>query len=393
MPTLNNNQVFTLINAVLQQTVGGEIAVTNLQDVIDTGNDPTVIGSREQFTQGLVNVIAKNWYTDSAYRSQYYDPFFVDAEQFGAIVQAISITVPEVQASHAWKQFETGVTQVGQYTVHIPVVNTQYYGKSVSWELPITITDEQWDTAFHSASELSEFVNYILLVIDNALILHLENMNALNRNNFMAEKIAYAETESATGIHVINLVEEYAKLTGATEMTANEFRTSETALRYAVSRINLISSYFSKMNTQFNTAGRQRFTPEDRKVVQVLADFLTSLESVSLSTAFNERFVELKDNYQIVPFWQSSEGFDFDNVSSISVQTSSDGTTVEKSGIVAFICDKWGIMHTIQSHRVAVKRFDPEAITNYYYQYKDKYMNDLTMNAVVFTLEDYTATV
>lgn len=391
MANLNNNQVFEVIKSVLAQTVGGELTATNLQDIIDTGNDPTVIGSKEQFTQALVNTLAKNWYTDTAYRSQYYDPFYVDSEQFGAIVQTISVEVPEVRESQAWRTFENGVTQVGQYTVYLPVVHTQYYGKSVSWELPITITYEQWDTAFKSASELSEFVNYVMLMIDNALILHLENMNALNRNNFMAEKISYSQTEGASGVHVVNLVEVFAKLTGKNAFTVNEYLSDEKALRNGVATINQYVDYFDKMNTQFNTAGRQRFTPDNRKVLQVLSAFYTAIESVSLTTAFNEQYARLKKDFQKVPFWQSSEGFDFDTVSSINVVTSSDGTSVEQSGIVAFLCDKWAIMHTIKSHRVAVKDFNPEALTMYFYQYRDQYMNDLTMNAVVFTVEDYTA--
>lgn len=391
MATLNNNQVFTVIKSVLAQTVGGEITATNLQGIIDTGNDPSVIGSKEQFTQALVNTLAKNWYTDTAYRSQYYDPFYVDNEKFGAIVQTISVEVPEVRESQAWKTFENGVSQVGQYTVYLPVVHSKYYGKSVSWELPITITYEQWDTAFKSASELSQFVNYIMLMIDNALTLHLENMNALNRNNFMAEKIAYSKTPEAKGVHKINLVEVFAKLTGKNALTVKEYLADEKALRNGVATINQYVDYFDKMNTQFNTAGRQRFTPDDRKVLQVLSAFYTAIESVSLTTAFNEQYARLKKDFQKVPFWQSSNDFDFNTVSSINVVTSSDGTSVSQSGIVAFLCDKWSIMHTIKSHRVAVKDFNPEALTMYFYQYRDQYMNDLTMNAIVFTVEDYTA--
>ena len=119
MATLNNNQVFTVIKSVLAQTVGGELTATNLQGIIDTGNDPTVIGSKEQFTQALVNTLAKNWYTDTAYRSQYYDPFYVDNEKFGAIVQTISVEVPEVRESQAWKTFENSL----HYSAELFIVN------------------------------------------------------------------------------------------------------------------------------------------------------------------------------------------------------------------------------------------------------------------------------
>ena len=55
------------------------------------------------------------------------------------------------------------------------------------------------------------------------------------------------------------------------------------------------------------------------------------------------------------------------------------------------MADKWAVMHTVVSRRVGVKRFDPEEITQYYYQFTDRYLNDLTQNAIVFILKPYTA--
>ena len=68
---------------------------------------------------------------------------------------------------------------------------------------------------------------------------------------------------------------------------------------------------------------------------------------------------------------------------------SGDATTV--SNVVAFLADKWSVMHTIIEHRVAAKVFEPEDIVQYYYQFTDRYLNDLTQNAIVFVLTPYTA--
>ena len=186
------------------------------------------------------------------------------------------------------------------------------------------------------------------------------------------------------------IAEKIAKVTGKTALTVNEFLTDEKALRFAVGKIKLFSKYMQKINTQFNTAGRSRFTPSDRMVVQILTDFMTAIETVSFSTAFNANFVNISD-YSTVPYWQSTNKFDFDSVSSINVKIASDGTAVDQSGIVAFMCDKWAIRHTIKKHRVAVHRADPEELTTYFNQSRDMYINDLTMNAIVFVVTDYTA--
>lgn len=396
--TLNNNQVATVVNAAIAQATGASsVATMDLEGIIDAGNDSSVIGSVEQFTKSLINVLIKNWFTDSSYRSQYTDPFFEDSEKYGAIIQAISVEVPAVKESSAWQDFGTGsgqVATVGTYGVYLPVVHAQYYGKTISWELPLTISEEQWNTCWKNAEELRGFVAYIMMVIDNALVCHLEDMNNMNRNNFMAEKINYAGSVGATGVHVYDLVERYVKEMGnpTADFSVADYLSDVNAMRHGSEKIRLMKKYFQKMSTKYNTAGRRRFTPEDRIVLQVLSFFEERMSTVALSDTYHDDIVELP-GYQSVAYWQGqgTTDDDFGEISKIDVEIGSDGTKVTQSGIVAFMADKWAVLHTVKSKRVAAKVFEPEALTNYYYQFRDLYMNDLTMNAVVFVLKPYTA--
>lgn len=391
---LNNNQVASVINEAKKMALGSEALDTlDLSGIVDQGNDPTVIGEKETFTKALIAVLTKNWFTDSSYRSQYSDPFFEDAERFGAIIQTISVEVPEVKESHAWKDFtpkQGTAATAGVYDLYLPVINTQYYGKSISWELPICITNEQWDSSFKSESELRSLIEYILMCVDNAIVIHLENMNNANRNAFMAEKIAYQADPSSVGIHKVNLVEEYQKTQETpADMTADAFMNSENGLRFAGEFLQTKMKYLQKMSTLHNTAQRQRFIPKERLVVQMLDAFKLRAERVALTDAFNKAFAELP-LAETVPYWQGfGEGETFEEVSSIDVKTTSSGSNIQQSGIVCFMADKWGVLHTIKNRRTASVYFDPEALTQYYSQFRDQYMNDLTMNAIVFTVEDY----
>lgn len=392
--SLNNNQITSVLNSAIAQSTGAsEVGNLDLQGIVDTGGDETIIGSKEQFTKSLMNVLVKNWFTDSSYRSNYDDPFFVDSREYGGIMQMVSVDMPTPEAALNWRQFANGDT-IGTYKVYLPVVDTQYYGKTVSWQIPITITGEQWDSAFKSAEELSKFVGYIFVVVDNAIILHLEDMNNANRNNFMAEKINYAKNYPNVGVHVVNLVEEYVKSTGDSSiksMTANEFLNSPKGLLFASEKMRLSKQYFKKMSTVFNTAKKNRFVPDDRMVFQVLSAFEEKLDTVALSNTFHKDIVEMP-NYQSIAYWQGSgTDFGFEDVSKIDVTISSDGTKITQGGIVGFLCDKWAIMHTLIKDRVAVKHFDPENLDNYYYQFHESYANNLTMNALVFVVTDYTA--
>lgn len=397
--TLNKNNIYSIVNAARAQALGGgssqAIASLDLHEFIDAGGDSSVIGSVEAFTKGLINVLVKNWFTDTSYRSSYVDPFFQDEAKFGAITQFISVTVPEVKAASNWTNITSGTTQLGQYTIYLPVVDTKYYGKSASYELPIAVTDNQWNTAFKSEEELGNFISYILMCVDNALVVHLEDMSNMNRNNFIAEKYKAATAVSPTpGVHVVDLLGGYVAAHGiTTDFSVADFLDSQEALIYAAEQIALYSDYIGKMSTMFNTANKARFTPEEYKVLQVLSAFEKRMQFHALSDVYHNELANLP-GHQSVAYWQGfGNGGTWSEVSKIIVKPSSytegDATTV--SNVVAFLADKRAVFHTVISNRVGFTRFDPNEITQYYYQFTDRYLNDLTQNAIVFILKPYTA--
>lgn len=391
MATLNNNQVAALLNSAYTQATGSaEPSALSLKDFVDTGNTDTIKGSTESFTKALINVIIKNWFLDTSYRGSYNDPFYEDQERFGGIMQFISVTVPEVKQSRAWTDYVSGQTTVGQYTVYLPVVESQLYGHTVSWSLPITITDNQWNTAFHSESELAGFVSYIWLCVDNALLQHIEDCSAMNRNNFIAEKLAYSKTAEAKGVHAVNLVEGFAKKTGTSSLTVDQFRTNKSALIYASQQLMLYKDYMQKQTTIFNTSGKVRFTPQDRLVVEVLSDFENDIIANAQSSTYHDEMVALP-LHRSIPAWQNMSGTDFETLSAINIETASAGTATSQTGIVGLIVDKWAIVHTFVDTYLASQRFDIDRVTCYEYQYTDRYINNLTMNGVVFYLADYSA--
>lgn len=394
MATLNNNAVASLLNSAYKQATG-QIPDTalSLADFVDLGSNGTLASYTEAFTKSLIACVVDNWFTDTSYRSEYRDKWFEDERKYGAIRQVVTVEVGDVQASHAWQDFESGVSTAGSYTLYLPVVTAKLYGKTVSWELPIALTYEQWDDAFKDESSLADFVNYIFLVVDNKIALHLENTNDMNRNNFMAEKILAEADSDIDGVHKINLLAEYHANGGTAGTTVSNWKQDEDFLRFCAGRIDLYRKYMSKPTALFNTDGKVRFTPRDRMVLEVLADFNKTIETNSYANTFHDEWAKMP-LFDEVAYWQAPSDeqgeeisvFDFNSVSRINLVSAS-GENLAYSGIVAFLADKWAIMHTLRSHRVAVKNFDPEAINQYYYQFRDSYMNNLGMNALVFTIE------
>lgn len=382
----------TLVNAAYSQ-VTGQTAVTalSIEDIIDQGVSSSLFeNSAEQFTKALIEVCTKWLFTDGMFAEGSDDPYYVDEQRFGSITSIISIEAPEVKENSAWQTFTSGTSKVGQYTVVIPQIENRLYSKLSSWALPITITKEQWDPACPDAAHLEQLVDFIIVAVENAITQHRMDMNNANRNTFMAAKCAAQAAVGNTGIHVIELRAAYNAARGKSIATKEAFLADPDAMRWASKTIMLYKDYIMQQSVKFNTAGKVKFVPRDRLVLEVNTGFLYSLEEVALSGTFHDDMVAL-DGFRKVPYWQAESdadsALDFTATTTISVKFDKD-TTVTQSGIVAFMADKYAILHTIKKQRVAVTEFPIENLTYTEYQFVDAYMNNLDLPAIVFTLED-----
>lgn len=392
---LNNNQITEVLASAIEQATGAtDIDALDVKGIIDNGTPVGENGftlTKEKFTGALCDVIIKNWFKDTSYRSAYNDPFFVDSDEFGAYVQAIQMKYPEAENSHAWNDMgsKSDPVTIGTYKVYIPEITSFMFGKTVSYEINISVTGEQWDTAFNSASELNAFVNYIYMMVDNAIVMHLEEMDYLNRNNFIAEKIKYAKSEGAKGIHYINLVSEYNTVFG-TSLTKAQFIQKAECIVWAHEYIRLMSDRFTKMSKLFNTEAIDRFTPKERQVLITLADFEAMGDTRTITSLgyTYEQFVSLLPNHITVPYWQGSgESYSLSDTSAINL-TCNDETEISQTGIVAILVDKWAVSHTIKKRRTVAKYFEPEDITTMFNQFRDQYSTDLSCNGIIFGLEE-----
>jgi hypothetical protein len=205
---------------------------------------------------------------------------------------------------------------------------------------------------------------------------------------------------SPKGVHVLKLRSMYnAEMNPASPIsTKAEFMSNKECLRYMDRKIVEYAGYLKEQSALFNTDQLVKFVPDDRLVVEVLNYAAQAADSVLLSDTFHKELVALPQ-YRPVSAWQGlGDGvidntgafISFDETSRIAV-TVDDGTTngkaVDINGIVAFIADKWAIMHTIRSERVAARNFDPEALDMYFYQFRDMYMNNLSLPALVFMVD------
>lgn len=399
--SVDNASAYQVVNAAYKQALGSSAVDTlTLDDFCDAGAAfESLTMGRDKFVKALIDQVV-NFYTDKELMDEYEDPYYVESRRYANVVQMLSIQAPEVQESHAWRNLapvtSQGVTtkvSVGTYEVNPPIVNATYYTKSDSWELPIAITNEQLTDAFKSGEELRGFVDMIFVAVENALRQHRKDMSAANRNAWVADKILYAGSQGAKGVHVINLLTAFNDQRGGQLATVADFFESPAACRFAAAQLQLYSKYLREQSTLFNTKGLPKFVPTNRLVLEVNSYFENALNETAYSDTFNAELLALP-GYRSVPTWQGFGVTDaiaqttataFDQVSKIDVSVTAGD--VEKSGIVAVMADKYAIMHTIRQEYVASQYFDMEQLTLYAYQNRDQYMENLGQNGLVFTVE------
>lgn len=387
-----NYDASSIINAAYAQVTGSSaIDDLNVEDIIDAGTASNLFTtSREPFTKALIEQCAKTFFTDADYTNNYEDPFFVDSRRFASVLQVISVESPAAKENPAWRSLTSGSSTVGSYTVVIPTITSKLYASTDSYAIDICITNEQWNDSVRSADELRQLVDYIFVAINNAVLQHKEDLLAMQRAKFLALKIQAQNDVSNTGLHVIELRAAYNAARSKNITTAAAFMADADAMRWAAKTIMLYADYIKKQSTLFNVPGKVKFVPSDRLVLEVNTGFERSIEEVALSDTFHDELVRMT-NYHTVPYWQAQKDADstLDFTATTSIDVDLDNKTeISQSGIVAFMADKYALMHTIRSERVASQYFDIDALTLYSFQHRDSYMCNTDLPALVFTLED-----
>lgn len=397
MATVNNNAAYSVLQGASAQRLGTDnLATITLQDIVDSATTWTDV-EKEQWAGSLSAQYVKTYYTDSTYDDKSNDIFFEDEATFGAVSQIINIELPDIIENRSWTAVtaENGkpyTINIGSNTAYVPIVNEQLYAGTDSWGVSVAYTGTQLNSAFQSVTGLLQFNNYVQLVAQNAIKYHKATMNSLNRNNYIAEKL---NAKNSTGtINYVNLVAEYCNDTNTSTMTAQAYLNNADCLRHAAKTISKYKSLLLDMTTLFYSGSdkRGKFVPYDRLAFQLLSDFEGRMNSVMMSNTFHTEYVDMP-LYRTVNAWQSLTNTDataqYDTLSAINV-TTANGNSVDQSGIIGLMCDKWAIMHTMVQNRVGYQRDDIKDISMYDYQFTDRYVNNLILPGVVFVVESVT---
>lgn len=380
-------QVYEIVNDAQKQVLGTEsLMQEDLSDVVSIGESIANMNLYDKFVGALVNRIAKNIFSIRAYSGR-APKVLMDSWEFGSIVQKVHGKLPDAQENESWELTDNAVYE--QDTFYKPQVSVKLWNHKTTFEIPLSIAEEQLKQSFLGASEMARFIEMLFQMVENSLTLKFDTLIMRTINNFIGATIH----DNAVGTRVVKLLTEYNTihgLTGAQALTTPKAYYDKEFLRYVAFRMKQVATRLSNYSTLFNIGGTEKHTPRDYLRI-ILLDYIDSGVSVFLqSDTFHEELVKLPQA-DVVSCWQGT-GTDFavGNTSKINVQIlDKTGTkrSVEKANIAGVMFDYEALGVTAYNKRVRTHANDRAEFYNYWYKEDAGYFNDYNENFVVFLVE------
>ena len=392
----NVSQITTLLNDVIEDLSGQNSSISTLEstDLVSLGK---AIGSAnliEGFFGSLCNRLAKTVYFIRVYDPDRSRAILRDEHEFGAFVQKVYYTAPDVVDNPEYKVPDgSGYYQnASPYDVTATVaVSAKVFDEQGTFALEIVRPVDQIRSAFLSEAEMMRFIDGIYLAIENKMKMAEEGL--------VSTAIATAMAYDIENGMARNILAEYnATLpVGADTLLAADCFRDEDFLRFFGMELLKTMEFMGVMSTEFNSGGYLTFTDRDSMVLEILGTVADALSVYLSSDTYHSEMVDfLGNNYERVPRWQymaddTVQGFS--EISAIKIKHSALSGTggnhiVAASGIIAFVHD---IEHVAAyfGHRRSWEIFNPRQDLYVHGETARKgYAVDPNANGVVFYVAD-----
>lgn len=377
-------QIKDLVNNSLKEVNGSSVLLKeDLSNVVDIGKELLNNDDIDNFVKKLVDRVGKTVFNNRVYQGS-APSVLMDAWEYGSVVEKIDSDLPKVEENDSWK-LEDGKSY-DQDIFYQPKVSAKFFNSKVTFDIPMSFTKTQVESAFSSATELNSFLSMLMVKTQNAMTVNLDGLIMKTINNFTASVI-----NAKKGMQVVNLLDLYNK-TAQTKVTVDNALTSPDFIKFANLTINTYRDRLTKMSTLFNEAGLNKFTPVDNQHLVILSDLASASKVYLESDTYNQDNVKI-NNYDTVPYWQGSgTTYNFKDTSKIDVAIK-DGTQtkeVVQSGILGVLFDTSALGVSCQNPRTTTAvNARAEFYTNFN-KYDAMYYNDLNENFVVFMIAEPT---
>lgn len=380
------NQIYGMVNDSAKEALGDRaITVKDTATLVSLGN--VVLSSdndKEGFYRALTDRIGRTVIAARAY-SAVKRSVKRDEMDWGLVYQKISYRRREAVSNPSW----VSNSQADPFDVNIQTEAVQkLFAVMSTYSYEDSIPDSQLFTAFTNPGAMGAFISGIYTNMRN----YMEIAEA-DLANLAVDTLIAGVLIKGTNAQKRNVLAEYNTKFGQHE-TAAKCLANPDFLKYATREVLTAKDNMTTMSEIFNAEGFDRFTPEDKCVVEVLGLFASASDTYLQADTYHNELVKLP-NYEKVVYWQApGTTFAFEDVSKIFIKNEHlavDGNATgqcEQSGIIAVVRDYDAAASVIMRRRSA-SIYNPRAERYNIFEKADQgYAVDLSENAVVFYIAD-----
>lgn len=379
-------QIYPLVNEATTSVLGESgILHEDLSNIVDVGEAIFNAEAVDNYVKKLVNEIGKTVFVSRKYEGS-APSVYMDSWEFGSVMLKISSKLPEATENEDWA-LQNGASYDPNVFI-APEVECKFYNGKVTFEIDRSILDMQVKESFTSVEQLNAFISMIFTEIENSLTIKTDALIMRTINSMTADTLVadFPEQNFSTGsgIKAVNLLYLYNQtVPEAEKLTVTNCITNTEFCKFASMMMGNYIDRLKVMSTLFNIGGEARFTSRDRLHCVLLADFKNACNSYLQADTFHKEYTELPEA-ETVPYWQGSgKDYSFTNISTINV-TSGDNNTVNTSGILGVMFDRYALGVTNLEKRVRTQYNSKGEFTNYFWKADAHYFTDGNENFVVF---------
>lgn len=382
-------QIYEIMNSVTEELLGKTgVVQEDLSNIVELGQQFESVVGLDNYVRRLPDHVGRVVFVNRKYTGR-APSVLMDGWEFGSILEKIAARLPEAVENEDW------TLQDGQSydpnVFHGPDVFGNFWNKRTTFEIDMSVTEDQVKSSFSSVTQLNGFLSMIQTAIENSLTVKLDALIMRTINNMIGETM-YAEVPSGTytgrsGTKAVNLlylynVAMYGSSTGSYLTKDAALQTPE-FIRFASMTMANYIDRLKVINNIFNIGGESRFTPDDMLHVVMLSQFKNAAGAYLQSDTFHNEYTALPEAESVV-FWQGSgENYGFDSTSEIKITTAS-GHDVDVSGVLAVMFDRDALGVCNQERKVTTHFNEKASFWNYFYRQFAGYFNDTNEQFVVF---------
>lgn len=381
-------QIYEIMNSVTNELLG-ESAVVNedLSNIVELGQQFESVVGLDNYVRKLPDHVGRVIFVNRKYEGR-APRVLMDGWEFGSILEKIAARIPEAVENEDWT-LQDGASY-DPNVFHSPDVFGAFWNKRTTFEIDMSITEDQVKSSFSSVTQLNGFLSMILNAIETSLTIKLDSLIMRTINNMIGETF-YAEfpdgTYTGTSTKAVNLLSLYNTtmfgesssdyITAAAALHTPEFiRFASYTMANYVDRLKVASNLF-------NIGGETRFTGDSELHVIMLSEFKNAAAAYLQSDTFHNEYTALPEAESVV-YWQGSgTGYDFSSTSEVKITTAS-GHSVDATGVLAVMFDRDALGVCNQERKVNTHYNEKASFWNYFYKQFAGYFNDTNENFVVF---------